>query len=124
MRSLHFVTGLLNVIAFLVSGLYMRFYVNPDSLSPGLHLLYVSRHIYMLGPALVHLVLSGYVQPKAGSRLQWPATILLILSSTLLASAFIFEAVKDHGRTELSAFGIYTFAAGSLLYAIAGRFAR
>jgi uncharacterized membrane protein len=124
MRRLHLAAGIVNAIAFVSSGAYMRFLVDPASLAPGVDLLYISRHIYMLAAALVHLVLSAYVRPAArqgASRLQWTGTILLIVSSTLLMSAFVFEPIGGRGRTAVSAFGIFTLAAGVMLHVIAAR---
>lgn len=127
MRSLHLTVGVLNAIAFLSSGAYMRFFVDPTSLAPGIDLLYISRHIYMLAAALVHLALSAYLRPAARAaalRLQWAGTTLLLVSSTLLMSAFVFEPIGGRGRTGVSAFGIFTLAAGVMLHVIAGRFGR
>jgi hypothetical protein len=127
MRKTHLVAGVLNAIAFVSSGAYMRFFVDPASLAPGVDLLYISRHIYMLGPALVHLLLAAYVRPAArpgAARLQWIATILLVVSSTLLMSAFVFEPIYGYGRTAVSAFGIFTLGAGSILHFCAGRLGR
>ncbi len=126
MRRLHLAAGVLNAIAFVSSGAYMRFFVDPTSLAPGVDLLYISRHIYMLGPALVHLLLSAYVRPARAraSRLQWAGTTLLIVSSTLLITAFVFEPIGGRGRTGVSAFGIFTLAAGVMLHVIAARLGR
>src|SRR5207237_1106489 len=92
-----------------------------------LRLLFISRHIYMLGPALVHLVLSAYVRPDArprAVRLQWTGSSLLVLSSALLMTAFVVEPIGGRGRTAVSAFGIFSFAAGAILHAIAPRLSR
>jgi hypothetical protein len=127
MRRLHLVAGLLTALAFLASGAYMRFAVDPDSLLPDRVLLYISRHIYMLGPALVHLVLSAYVRPVLrpwARRLQWTATTFLVVSSVLLVTAFVLEPIAGRGRTAVSAFGIFTLAAGSVLHAVAARAGR
>ena len=124
MRRLHLAVGIVNAIAFVSSGAYMRFLVDPTQLAPGVDLLYISRHIYMLAPALVHLLLSAYVCPATRSsftRLQWTGTTLLIVSSTLLTAAFVFEPIGGRGRTAVSAFGIFTLAAGVLLHVIAAR---
>ena len=124
MRRTHLAAGVLNAIAFVSSGAYMRFLVDPAALAPGVDLQYISRHIYMLGPALVHLLLSAYLRPaarRALSRLQWTGTTLLIASSTLLISAFVFEPIGGRGRTAVSAFGIFTLAAGGLLHVCAAR---
>ena len=95
MRSTHFAAGVLNAIAFVSSG--------------------------------VHLLLSASVRPAArpaASRLQWTGTALLIVSSTLLISAFVFEPIGGRGRTAVSAFGIFTLAAGVILHVSAGRLGR
>ena len=127
MRRLHLAAGVANAIAFVSSGAYLRFLVDPASLAPGVDLLYISRHIYMLAPALVHLLLSACVRPAArpgAARLQWIGTTLLLVSSTLLMSAFVFEPIGGRGRTAVSAFGIFTLAAGVLLHACAARLGR
>ena len=127
MRRTHLAAGVLNAIAFVLSGAFMRFLVDPGSLEPGVDLLYISRHIYMLAPALVHLLLSAHMQPidrPIASRLQFTGSILLIVSSTLLMAAFVFEPIYGHGRTAVSAFGIFTLASGSILHVIAARLGR
>src|SRR5262245_31410284 len=121
MRRLHILVGALTLLAFLASGAYMRFAVHPHALAPGDELLYVSRHIYMLGPALVQLVLGAYVRliaPSWARHLQWTGSGLLVLSSLLLAAAFVVEPVAGHGRTPVSAFGLYSLFAGALLHAL------
>lgn len=127
MRRLHLVAGVVTVLAFLTSGAYMRFVAHVDALPLGPQLMYISRHIYMLGPALMHLVLSAYVRsdpPLGIVRLQWTGTAFLVLSSTLLMTAFVFEPMAGRGRTAVSAFGIFTFAAGAILHVVASRVGR
>lgn len=124
MRRTHLAAGVLNAIAFVSSGAYMRFVVDPASLAPGVDLLYISRHIYMLAAALVHLTLSAYLRPAArpgAAGLQWTGTTLLVVSSALLMSAFVFEPIGGRGRTGVSAFGIFTLAAGVILHVMAAR---
>ena len=62
MRRVHLVAGIATALAFLGSGAYMRSALDPESLSPSVELLYLSRHIYMLGPALLHFVLATHVR--------------------------------------------------------------
>jgi len=127
MRRLHFAVGILTVIAFIASGAYMMFVANVNALPPGPHLLYISRHIYMLGPALVNLLLSVYVRPVAHPRvprLQWAGTIFLVIASILLVLAFLLEPMANRGRTVVSALGIFTLWAGTILHVIAPRLGR
>ena len=127
MQRVHFTVGVLTTIAFLASGAYMMFAANLHALEPGPRFLYLSRHIYMLGPALVHLILGVYVRPVPHlrvPRLQWAGTALLVISSILLVSAFVFESVLDEGRTVVSSLGLFTFWAGAILHVIAARMGR
>jgi hypothetical protein len=128
MRRLHFVAGTSTALAFFGSGAYMMFVGYRDYLtSPDRELLYVSRHIYMLGPSLVNLVLAVYVrliQHPRVPRLQWAGTIFLLLSSVLLVTAFVVEPIVGWGRTPVSAFGIFFLWAGAILHVIAPRLGR
>ena len=63
MRRLHLSVGIAGVIAFLVTGQLMRHHTPPlTALSDSVRLMYRSRHIYILGSALVNLVLSLYLE--------------------------------------------------------------
>jgi len=47
MRRIHLILGLLGVIAFLLTGQFMRHHSPPmQLLTPELRMMYVSRHIY------------------------------------------------------------------------------
>jgi hypothetical protein len=84
--------------------------------------MYLSRHIYMLAPAMVHLVLSVHASPAPHPRLlrlQWAGTILLVVSAILLVVAFVVEPIAGRGRTGVSAFGIFSLVAGTLFHVIA-----
>ena len=107
---------------FLASGAYMRFSVAGEALSPEDRLLYISRHIYMLAPGLLHLVLAAYLRRAADARvarLQWAGTLFLLLSSVLLVTAFVAEPMAGRGRTAVSAFGLYSLWAGAFLHVLA-----
>ena len=66
MRRNHLIVGLLGVIAFVITGQVMARHV-PDihSFSAEVQLMYLSRHIYLLGAALVNLVLGLYLRLNA-----------------------------------------------------------
>ena len=119
LRRFHRVLGLATLLAFLASGAYMRLVAHPSELTDRDHLMYLSRHIYILGSALVHLVLGAYVAPRstgAGRRAQWVASLLLGVSSLLLVAAFLVEPVAGRERTPVSTWGLYTLFAGALLH--------
>ena len=109
---------------FLLSGAYMRLVAHPDRLPDGEHLMFVSRHIYILANALVHLALGTYARPAASPRGragQWIGSALLAASSALLMAAFVAEPMAGRGRTLVSALGLYTLLAGVLVHVLAGR---
>jgi hypothetical protein len=118
--TLHRGVGIVTLVVFLVSGQYMKFHQPPMSeLDPGPHVMFTSRHIYMLAAALVNLTLGAYVAPALGRRRQWVQALgstLLVLSAILLMAAFVYEPVSGRGRSAVSSYGLYSLFAGSLLH--------
>ena len=116
----HLLVGAMALVAFLLSGAYMAFHHPPlGALGPGMHMMFISRHIYMLAAALMNLVLGSYLLPTVsrGARsAQWIGSLLLMLSAGLLLAAFVGEPVAGRYRTPISALGLYSLLAGSLLH--------
>ncbi|HTF87642.1 MAG TPA: hypothetical protein VK843_04475 [Planctomycetota bacterium] len=109
LRQFHLISGSVTLVAFLVSGAYMKFRAHPERLSDGAHMMYLSRHIHILASALVQLALASYATPLAaiaGRRLQWIASSLIAASSLLLIAAFALEPMSGHPRTPASTFGL------------------
>ena len=122
MRRLHFVIGAITTIALFAAGAYINLSTRQSSLAPEQHLLLISRHIYLLAPALVNLVLAVYAKPVSHPRvprLQWAGTIFIAIASALLILAFLLEPIGGLGRSEISALGIFTLWAGTILHVIA-----
>jgi hypothetical protein len=94
-RRIHLIVGLIGVVAFLLTGQAMKHHVpNIHTLSAEVQLMYVSRHIYLLGAALVNLVLGLYLKEHpAGWRyhLQQIGSLLILLSVLSLLMAFSSE---------------------------------
>ena len=127
MRRIHLISGVVTIIAFLGSGAYLMFAVPQSWLDPERHLIYVSRHIYMLGPALVNLLLAVYASPNSFSRirrLQWAGTVLLVIASILLMLSFVTEPIGNRGRTIVSALGLFSLWAGAFFHILAPGMAR
>jgi hypothetical protein len=120
LATIHLLVGSVTLVVFLVSGGYMRLHDPPiDALGPGLHLMFVSRHIYILAAALIHLVLGAYVRPAPtrGARVvQRIGSILLVVAAGLLIAAFVGEPMAGRYRTPVSSFGLYSLFAGALLH--------
>jgi len=119
LARLHRAAGLLTLAAFLLTGAAMKLVYHPSRLPDREHLLFVSRHIYILGNAVAHLALAAYVAPRPtrGARaVQRTGSGLLAASSLLLIAAFAAEPVAGRDRTLVSSLGLYSLLAGALLH--------
>ena len=124
MRRIHLAVGTLAVIAFLVTGQFMRMHKPPmAALEDGLRMMYRSRHIYLLGSGLVNLMLGLYLRARASGwrkSTQMAGSVLLLAAPFLLLTAFINEPGRGV-RADLwqGAFGLFVLFAGSMLHALA-----
>lgn len=129
LRRVHLWTGLLGLVLFPLTGLYMKLHWPPMPALPGdVRLLYRSRHIYLLLAALVNLLLGLYFEASPSSRrrqVQGLGSGFILVSPFLILWGFAVEparglAVPGH----LAAWGIYAVFAGSLLHFFAALAAR
>src|ERR1700751_353121 len=121
MRKLHLIAGLLGVLVFVLSGQVMRSHKPPvRSLKDGQRMMYVSRHIYILGSALVNLPLGIYLKLEGRGwrrKLQVAGSLLILTSLALLTLAFVDEpGAGIAGRSLRSAFGWFTLLGGALAH--------
>jgi len=124
LRRAHLIIGLLGVIAFVITGQVMAHHIpNVHTLSSEVRMMYVSRHIYLLGAALVNLVLGLYlqIQPPGWRRvLQQIGSLLILLSAMSLLLAFISEpALGMAGRGWRSFLGLIALLAGVMAHMVA-----
>ena len=124
MRRVHLILGLLGVITFLITGQLMKHHNPPVRvLTPDVRMMYVSRHIYLLGAALVNLVLGLYLQeysPGWRRTLQRIGSVLIFLAVLSLLMAFISEpALGLAGRSWRSYFGLIGSFAGVMTHLVA-----
>ena len=124
MRRVHLILGLLGVGTFLITGQLMKHHNPPvRMLTPEVHMMYVSRHIYLLGAALVNLVLGLYLReysPGWRRTLQRIGSVLIFLSVLWLLMAFISEpALGLAGRSWRSYFGLIGLFAGVMTHLVA-----
>jgi hypothetical protein len=123
MRRLHLTFGLLGVVVFVLTGQVMRHHAPPmRELTPDVRMMYVSRHIYLLGSALVNLTLGLYLwalPPGWSHTFQQIGSVLLLISPILLTVAFFQEpAYGLAGRSWRSSFAIYALLAGASFHAL------
>ena len=124
MRRVHLILGLLGVVTFLITGQLMKHHNPPvRTLTPEVRMMYVSRHIYLLGAALVNLVLGLYLReysPGWRRTLQRIGSVLIFLSVLSLLMAFISEpALGLAGRSWRSYFGLIGLFAGVMTHLVA-----
>ena len=131
LRRLHFVVGLGGIVAFVVTGAYMRAGF-PDLYATNevLRYLYRSNHVYLLLASLVNVALGvgdGFTNPSPPAAAPgWRATILLIGSLLALAApvvlcfAFFIEAPVPTPERVLTLVGVVAVTAGIALHAIGG----
>jgi len=124
MRRLHLVTGILTIIAFLITGQLMRHHSPPmGELSDSLRLLYRSRHIYILGSGLMNLMLGLYVREMRGWRrvVQWFGSVPVLLAPLLLIYAYAVEpGAGFHEDMAWSRLGLFAMFDGGLMHLVAG----
>src|SRR5262249_36018740 len=89
---------------------------------PELRLMYISRHIYLLGAALVNLMTGLYLQMARSGwqrRAQLLGSGLLLFSPVALTLAFCVEPPLGlSGRSWMSRQGLFTLLGGVLLHAL------
>jgi hypothetical protein len=121
--------GVLGPAGFALSGQVLsHHWPSVGLLEAGEHMMYVSRHIYLLGVALVNLMLGLYLQPKAEvwrRRTQAVGSILLLSSPFFLGLAFVaepgFGIAGRSWRTEAGLFTLWEAQSRTSLRAVAAR---
>lgn len=124
LRRIHLIVGLLGITAFLLTGQLMKHHDPPTrGLATDVRMMYVSRHIYLLGTALVNLAIGLYLhlRPARWKRiLQWIGSLLILVSPALLLIAFLQEpALGLTGRGWHSRFGMIGLFAGVMAHVVA-----
>ena len=121
MRKIHLTAGLLGILVFVLSGQAMRLHKPPvRSLEDGQRMMFLSRHIYIFGSALVNLTLGLYLKlenRRWRRNLQLAGSLLILLSLVLLTLAFVDEpGAGIAGRSLQSAFGWVALLLGGLAH--------
>jgi Na+-driven multidrug efflux pump len=119
-QRLHFGIGILTLLVFFASGLYMQLQF------PGLYAdneivryQYRANHIYLLAAALINIVLGAYLQ---ASKRRWRhytqslGRLLLLAAPVWLVCAFLLEPPQASPERILTFWGIVSMLAGTLLH--------
>ncbi len=124
LRRIHLVVGILAVVAFLLTGQVMKHHhPGMQELSAEVHLMFVSRHIYLLGAALVNLVLGLYFHLQQATwrrTLQVVGSLLILFSAVSLLLAFFAEPPLGlAGRSWRGYFGMLALFFGVMTHFVA-----
>ena len=120
---LHRVVGVVTVIAFLGTGMYMRRYLPEPSLATHLlRMLYRSSHVYLLLSGLISIALGSYFVPsqsRSVRALQGAGSFLVLLAPALILVAFFYEAPEQRQDRPLIVAAMVSLLAGTLLHLLA-----
>jgi hypothetical protein len=114
----------LGVTAFVLTGQVMKHHNPPvHTLTPEVRMMYVSRHIYLLGAPLVNVALGIHLQTRpVGWRraLQQIGSLHILFSTVSLLVAFMEElALGMAGRSWRSYLGLIALFAGLMTQFVA-----
>lgn len=119
MRKLHLAVGLIGIVAFLLTGAYLRRHIPPMSeLDPVTRLLLRSRHVYLLLSSLLNVgVGTNYVAATTNVRraLQSLGSMLLLAAPLFVLAAFFLEADRGNLRGKLGLVAVSLMLTGTLL---------
>jgi len=124
MRRIRLIIGVLGVIAFVLTGQVMKHH-HPRmvDLSAEVRMMYVSRHIYLLGASLVNVALGLHLQmqPQGWRRvLQAIGSLLIVLAPVSLLMAFPAEpGFGKAGRSWRSYFALLGLHFGVMTHLVA-----
>jgi cytosine/uracil/thiamine/allantoin permease len=118
LKQLHFAVGLLGIVLFLASGMYMRYGFNGLKGMKDLpRMLFRSSHIYLLLTSLINLSFGLYEsQAKRWSILQSTGSILILISPFLMVLAFLKEPGSMSFSRTFAGPGIYAVFGGTMLH--------
>ena len=114
----HWLVGLLTLVAFPLTGAYMLHIAAVPHLDTVPRLIFRSRHLFLLMAAVVNLALSSS-QPVY--RAQRVASVLIMLSPILLITAFFIDPARGLKSSQMFHFAMYAVFAAGVLLAIANR---
>ena len=124
LRKIHLVTGFVFLILFLATGKYMQMNF-PDIYqdSEVMRFMYRANHIYILMAALMNLILGSYLVVSGKPRVkfvQYIASIILIMATCLLFTAFWVEPARLSEERDFTFYGVVLMFGSVMFHIIAG----
>lgn len=101
LKRIHFYFGLVIVVHFLITGLFMR--QNIFSLEPGdttVRMMFRANHIYILFSGLINLLIShSYKRESSANIFHFVVSITLILTTIGISGSFYIDPMKHLDMT-------------------------
>jgi Na+-driven multidrug efflux pump len=121
MRSLHTVIGIVSIVLFVATGIYMKLtFPEPAADDMGVRMMFRSAHVYILLGGLVNLVAGARHVAAAGRpRLGAVASSFLAGAPVLFTLAFFLEPAPDRVQRPLAATGVLLVLLGAIFYRLA-----
>ena len=123
MKQLHFWTGLIFVLIFLLTGQYMdQKYDHLQGMEDVPRMIFRSGHIYLLFAAVLNLVSGVYLEPLIGIRrtLQLLVSILFLFLPWILLAGFFQEPHLEALDRPWSRSALYGTFGAALMLAVLG----
>ena len=121
LKKAHLIAGLVALVIFPLTGMYMRRYLADEFLASDRFRFSVrANHIYILLSSLIQISFGSYLRVSEKQRwanLQTLASFLLLASTTLVIAAFFLESKTGFVRP-LTLSGMISAAVGTLLHAL------
>ena len=122
---MHFITGLIGLVLFISSGVYMLVGDPPGFHESDVsHVLYRANHIYLLMSGLIHLVLSRVARRGFSHRRTVFATAgtwISVAGWAILVAAFLIEPRRGTLDRPLTQIGVVLLAVGAVTVLICTR---
>lgn len=115
---IHRYYGLIVIITFLGTGMFMRFHQPPmSSFADSMRMLYRSAHIYLLMSGLLNFAF-GTAGDRKETIVSVIGSIFLLIAPVLIFTGFCIESPRTVIDRPITAMGVYLVFAGSLLRGI------
>ena len=118
MNRFHLITGVLTIAVFLVSGVYMLLELNlPEQDMDAQRMMYRASHIYLLFVGCLNVMVGAFMASDNSlkvTRIQFLASVSVILSQPILVAAFIVEPRAIDSDRLLTLLGCVLVLVGSL----------
>ncbi|MEM8983442.1 MAG: hypothetical protein AAGC71_10470 [Pseudomonadota bacterium] len=121
LARIHWLVGVLGLVAFVVQGQYLAYVVGPLADYPdGPRMLFRSSHIYLMFASVLNLALAGTHLPAAGwaRRLHQIGAAIVIAAPAVFIAGFIVEPTSGTLDRPISRLGLYLVFGVGVVWAV------